>query len=134
MPRKIIHKNEFPNVGFIICISKIGNEKFFLSMVNKIKQYKLENSIYILLGNHLYWPILKKIDLFVRPTLSDNFGISIAEALHFGKKAIASDVCRRPKDTILFKGGDKKDFFEKVYYSLQELSPNNQKINKYDVV
>jgi glycosyltransferase involved in cell wall biosynthesis/O-antigen/teichoic acid export membrane protein len=127
-------KNEFPNVGFIICISKIGNEKFFLSMVNKIKQYKLENSIYILLGNHLYWPILKKIDLFVRPTLSDNFGISIAEALHFGKKAIASDVCRRPKDTILFKGGDKKDFFEKVYYSLQELSPNNQKINKYDVV
>jgi glycosyltransferase involved in cell wall biosynthesis len=47
----------------------------------------------VLLGNHLYWPILKKIDLFVRPTLSDNFGISIAEALHFGKKAIASDVC-----------------------------------------
>ncbi len=64
------------------------------------------------------WPLIKKADLFLRPTLSDSFGISIAEALLFDVPAVASDVCVRPKGTVLFKRGDKKDFFDKVLKAL----------------
>lgn len=115
-------KPKFPGLGFIIFLSRIGNEHFFSYLKQKIEKLGLQDSIYILIGNYAYWPLLQKIDLFVRPTLSDNFGISIAEALYFGKKAIASDSCKRPNGTILFKCGDKKDFFGKVYNSLTELS------------
>ena len=62
----------------------------------------------------MIWPLFKKVDLFLRPTNTDGFGISLAEAIHFGTLAIASDVCPRPEGTILFKNRDFNDLFTKV--------------------
>ncbi len=53
-------------------------------------------------------------DLMVRPTYRDGYGISVAEALHFGCPAIASDVCRRAKGAIIFKNRDFDDLIEKA--------------------
>ena len=61
-----------------------------------------------------FWKIIKISDLFVRPTRSDSFGISIQEALFCNVPAIASDVCIRPEKTILFRSGDEKDFILKA--------------------
>lgn len=52
------------------------------------------------------YPILKKSRLFIRPTRMDGYGVSVAEALHFGVPAIASDACARPQGTLLFPSGD----------------------------
>lgn len=52
------------------------------------------------------YPILKKSRLFIRPTRMDGYGVSVAEALHFGVPSIASDVCGRPPGTLLFPSGN----------------------------
>jgi glycosyltransferase involved in cell wall biosynthesis/O-antigen/teichoic acid export membrane protein len=113
-------QKQLPNIGFVFAIATIGNENMFSYMLKKIKDLNVQNNIYILQGQNEYWPLLKMVDIFVRPTLTDNFGISIAEALYFKKPAIASDVCIRPQNTILFRCGDKKDFFEKIYFLLNK--------------
>ncbi|MWV43694.1 glycosyltransferase [Paenibacillus sp. HJL G12] len=56
-----------------------------------------------------FYPILKKSHLFIRPTRMDGYGVSVAEALYYKVPAIASDVCRRPEGTILFRQGDHKN-------------------------
>ena len=37
------------------------------------------------------------------------------EALQFGTPVVASDVCTRPKEAVLYKTGDADDLFKKVY-------------------
>ena len=54
-------------------------------------------------------------DLFLRPTMSDMEGVSIKEALQFGTPVIASDVCTRPNEAVLYEAGNADDLFEKVY-------------------
>ena len=57
---------------------------------------------------------MKKADLMIRPTCTDGYGISIAEALFFDCPAIASDVCPRPEGAVLFKNRDMDDFEQKT--------------------
>lgn len=107
-------KPKFPDIGFVFALAQIGNKTYYDQLVKKIENLNIKNNFYILTNQKEYWPLLKKVDIFVRPTLADNFGISVAEALYFGKISIASNVCTRPKNTVLFKWGNKEDFFEKV--------------------
>ena len=58
-----------------------------------------------------YWEIS---DLFIRPTSTDMEGISVKEALYVGTNVVASDVCIRPKECILFKKRDQEDLNNKV--------------------
>ena len=76
--------------------------------------YALHDAIFIMCGQKELWPLLKYATVFIRPTLSDSYGISIAEALYVGTPAVASDVCKRPVGTILYKAGDVVDLSEKV--------------------
>ncbi|GAB6927009.1 hypothetical protein JCM10914A_09920 [Paenibacillus sp. JCM 10914] len=50
-------------------------------------------------------PILQNAQLFIRPTLTDGYGVSIAEALACGIPAVASDVCLRPEGALLYSAG-----------------------------
>ena len=61
-----------------------------------------------------FYPILLRSDIFVRPTNTDGFGVSIAEAIYFKVPAVASDVCQRPEGTILFRSRDIDDLTLKV--------------------
>ena len=65
-------------------------------------------------GERELWPLFRKADLMVRPTCTDGYGISIAEALYFDCPAVASDVCVRPEGTLLFNNRDMDDFYEKA--------------------
>lgn len=64
-----------------------------------------------------------KSDLFVRPTNTDGYSVSIAEVIYFKVPAIASDVCARPQGTVLFKSRDIDDFYLKV----KDVLSNHQK-------
>ena len=69
-----------------------------------------------------------KSDVFVRPTNTDGYGISIAEAIYFKVPAVASNVCSRPEGTILFRSRDSDDFVSKVNHVL-----NNYKEYKGEI-
>jgi len=102
------------NVGFVFVLTKISDRPYYNSLVEKIKERNLEDRFLLFVNNSSLLPILKSADLFVRPTNTDSFGISIGEALSLEKPSIASDVCKRIDGTILFKNRNIDDFHEKV--------------------
>lgn len=115
-------KTTYRNIGLLIVLSQIGNDHHFKRLNTYIKAYNLNSHIYFLINNYPLWPLFKYCTIFVRPTFSDSFGISVAEALYFQVPAIASDVCIRQKGAILFKTGNFKSFYKKVYGCLNSRS------------
>jgi len=116
-------KPEFPNIGLLFALANDNINRAYLNeIIKKIEDYDLKSNYYLMTGKEL-WPIFKKADLMVRPTNRDGYGSSVAEALFFNCPAVASDVCKRPKGTVLFKNRDLRDFFNKC----QELLKNKQR-------
>lgn len=110
-------KQKYPSIGILFGICKIetqAQKKHFAQIQKIIKKLNLESHFYFFTNKPEFWPLIKQSDLFVRPTRSDSFGISIQEAITLGVPAIASDACVRPTSTILFKTGNTLDFLEKV--------------------
>lgn len=97
------------NVHLLIALLGVNEQSreeknYYLSLKERIVIYKLENKIKIFeVENTELFPILKRSNLFIRPTNTDSFGISVAEALYARVPAIASDVCDRPDGTLIFK-------------------------------
>lgn len=92
--------------GLILLLAQRGDEQLYAQLVARITDDQLRDRVYLLEGNYLLWPLLKKVDLFVRPTLSDGASVSVEEALYCGVNVIASDVCWRPAASKLYKAGD----------------------------
>lgn len=112
-------KESAPDVGLLFGICKIAeHKKYFSEIQKKIEALGLRDNFYFLVNEPgevtEFWPLIKQSDLFVRPTSSDSFGISIQEALFLGVPAVASDVCKRPPETVLFQTGDVDDFIRKT--------------------
>jgi len=112
-------KSKTPNIGLIIALANIGNKEYFDNLKEQIKKLGLQDNIYFLLDQHEMWPLLEKIDLFLRPTLRDGTAISIFEAFIFKKPVVASNVCERPKGSIIFDINSEQDFIEKIKFSLK---------------
>ena len=55
--------------------------------------------------------MFKKVNLSIRPTITDGDAISIREALYFNCEVIASDVVKRPEGTVYFKCRDIDDLY-----------------------
>ncbi|MBU1007687.1 glycosyltransferase [Candidatus Dependentiae bacterium] len=114
-------KKIYSSIGIIFGICKIETneqKKYFEQIKKIIKELDLETNFYFIASSSEFWPLIKQSDIFVRPTRSDSFGISVQEAITLGVPAIASDVCIRPQETILFKTENTIDFVEKVMKSL----------------
>lgn len=103
-------------------------QEYYLYLREKVRKYSLEKQIcfYEVEDTELY-PILKRSNLFIRPTNTDSFGISVAEAIYAGVPSIASDICERPKGTILFKTRSYEDLLLKV----KEVQNNYYEYKKY---
>ncbi len=105
-------KKDFPNIGFVFALANESvNIDYFEKMKTRIKELDIEEHFFFLTGQKELWPLFKKSNLMVRPTSSDGYGISIAEALYFGCPAIASDISDRPEGTILFNKRDIDDLY-----------------------
>lgn len=97
------------NVGVILALSKVENEEYLACLKQKIATLQMQKHVYILTGQKELWPLLKKVDVFVRPTLSDGASVSVQEALWCNLPVVASDVCNRPDNVHLFKTGNVDD-------------------------
>jgi len=110
-------KDKFPDLGLLIYLAEIGDDDYFTQLQETLATKNLERKVEWVIGESLL-PILPRLSIFVRPTYEDGYGLSIAEALYFGVPTIASDVCKRPAGTILFRVGDLTDFYSKVSFAL----------------
>lgn len=103
------------NVGLIFCLPMIGDMAYYQKCLSLIKEMNIEDNILIVqkeMPNG--FEVWKLSDLFIRPTFTDIEGISVKEALYSGTPAVASDVCKRPDEAILFENRNYKDLERKV--------------------
>lgn len=103
-------KEAYPRVGLLCGVCKVetkAHKEHFEKIKREIERRGLEKYFYFYVSNRSkdveFWPLIKRSDVFVRPSRSDSFGIGIQEALHFGVPAVASNVCKRPRGTVLFE-------------------------------
>lgn len=90
-------------------------QQYYWKLQQKIKDEGLEEQFIFYEVHHTeLYPLLQKSDLFIRPTLTDGYGVSIAEALACGTPSVASDVCIRPEGTIQFRSDNAEDLLFKV--------------------
>lgn len=114
-------KKDYPNIGFLFAIANEKINRWYLEKMKKrIIELEIELNFYFITGQKEIWPLFKKADLMIRPTYVDGYGISISEALYFNCPAIASNVCKRPEGTIIFKNREIEDLYNKCKDILKE--------------
>lgn len=110
---KLIRK--YPNIGFVFALANSGiYESYLARMKEVVFELGLQDHFMFLIDQKEIWPLFKKANLMIRPTYSDGFSGSVVEALFLGCKTIASDVCERPDETLMFKNRDLNDLYEKI--------------------
>lgn len=102
------------DVGFVYCLTRVTDKVYFEKIKCRIKELGIEKAFYIVLDSIEFWLVLKKSHIFIRPTCTDSYGVSIAEALTLGIPSVASNVCKRPEGTILFQTRNSEDLYAKV--------------------
>lgn len=60
------------------------------------------------------WPLLKKVNVLLRPTKSDGDALSVRESLFLKIPVIASDAVPRPTGTVVYKLKSPDDLYEKT--------------------
>ncbi len=80
-----------------------------------------------------FYPMYKRADLFVRPTVSDGDAVSVREALHFGLPVVASDCAPRLESVALFRTRDMDDYERAVRAALEDLGSRREALEKRPV-
>lgn len=88
----------YPQARFLIVGDK-GAENYYQSLINKIDKGELQNNIYFLGFRTDIKEILSELELFVLPSLSEGFSLSIVEAMAMTVPVIATK-CGGPEEII----------------------------------
>lgn len=121
------------NVKLVLLLpDKSGRGKreqaYFKRLLKKREEYGLVERILIKEVEEFdFTSILPLFDIYIRPTNTDGFSLSISEALHLGVPVVASDVCRREEGTILFRNRDQEDFNQKVEAVIKDCDTYKQR-------
>ncbi len=103
------------DAGLVFCISDIYNHEYYNECLAKIDKAGLSSNFCFVVASPVCgFEVWAATDLFLRPTMSDMEGVSVKEALQFGTPVVASDVCVRPAEAVLYKAGDADDLYSKV--------------------
>lgn len=116
------------NFGFVFVLTKTTDVKYLSDLKERIITYELQDRFLLYEGNVDFVTLLKKTDVFVRPTNTDSWSISMSESLSLGVPCICSDVCRREDAAILFKTRDQNDFNIKVENVIKNLDFERTKL------
>ncbi|OPA74111.1 glycosyltransferase [Paenibacillus selenitireducens] len=107
---------------------------YYKYLKEQIALYSLEGHFYFYEVNQTeFYPIVRKSHLFIRPTNTDGYGVSIAEALHYRIPSIASDVCKRPEGTLLFESRNIESLIYQVHEVITNYSNHKDKISRTKV-
>ncbi|OAB39975.1 glycosyltransferase [Paenibacillus macquariensis subsp. defensor] len=110
--------------------SQSDEEKAYYDVLRKtITEFNLEDRfLFYEVENTEFYPIVKKSHLFIRPTVTDGYGVSIAEALYSSIPSIASDVCMRPEGTNLFQSRNGEDLLLKVQEIMEHYTEHKERV------
>lgn len=111
-------RKEHPEIGLLFALAEVGDADYFAEINRRINELGINHNIHFMGGQREIWPLFKKADLMIRPTYTDGFGISVAEALYFDCPAVASDVCERPAGAVTFANRNREDFLLKCREAL----------------
>lgn len=103
----------------------VGNKEISdIQYLNQlIERYDLSNDI-VLLYNESLVDYVHNCSFLLRTNSVDGYGVSLQEAMDLGVPAIASNVCKRPKGTVLFQNNDLGDLTQKINF----LKTNNKQV------
>lgn len=102
-------KKNNENIGLLFALADISDQEYYEDINRRIDELGIRDNFYFMTGQKELWPLLKKADLMVRPTCTDGYCTSVAEARAFGCAVVASDVCQRAGGSVIFanrKGED----------------------------
>ena len=102
------------DIGMVFCLPSINDALYFNKLQNLIIDKGIERNFLFVNEKIELYPIIQRSQLFLRPTNTDGDAVSIREALLYKTPTIASDICVRPKGTILFKTRDINDLYNKT--------------------
>ena len=112
-------KKTYPSVGLVLFIGRNDDRIRFQNLQRHVNDAGVSESMLILDGDRRTLPYLPFVDLFLRCTRSDSFGISVAEAIYAGTPVVASDVCERPDGAITYNMDNFEDLVGKSVTVLQ---------------
>ena len=111
-------KEEQKRYGMVFCIAN-SSDKELLSLKELAKSLEIDNSIYWQIGAIDNMAALwDHTDVYVRPTCTDGDSVAVREALDMGANVVASDVCSRPNDAIIYHFDDEMNFLDSVKKAL----------------
>lgn len=117
--------NKGLQVKLLIAVLGIDSQSYqertyYNTLKDLIWRFNLYKSIYLFeVKNTELYPLIQKSNLFIRPTNTDSYGISVAESISFNVPAIASDVCVRPNGTVLFQSRNLHNMIDQVLDTIQ---------------
>ena len=76
--------------------------------------------------------LMMESDLVVRATNTDGDALTIREAIYLKRPVIASDVTKRPEETILFSNRDSEDLYSKIEAVLGKQQDKNRNLPTMD--
>ncbi len=113
------------DIGIIFVLTKTTDSNYLNTLENKIESLNIKKDFLLYKKPIDFSLLLENSNIFVRPTNTDSWPLSIIEALSLKKPTIASDVCLRHNGCILFKTRSQEDFNNKVWFCI-----NNYQIEK----
>lgn len=99
----------------IVCIATTQDFEDYQEVLDrKVAALQLDGRFKMIVGPTKFAGVLRRCDVFVRPTYSDGDAISIREALWYGLPVIASDAAPRPEGTTLFRSRDTGELIARI--------------------
>ena len=128
-------RGHFANLGFIYAIAPGGHGTmddwdYVERMRGMSREKNVESHFYFRICSEPLTPLLRRCDVFVRPTCTDGDSNSVREALYLGKPVAASDTVSRPEGCLIFRDGDINDFVEKVVMILSDYGSHRRRIQE----
>ncbi|MBC6004076.1 MAG: glycosyltransferase family 4 protein [Paeniclostridium sordellii] len=135
------------NSGYLVECIIVGDGEEKEEILKLSRELKIENYINLVGFKSNIYDYIKKMDIYVQPSLNESFGISILEAMNVYRPIIASNVGGIPEiinnniDGLLFEAGDYDELSDKIAYLINnkerrlELGINGHKklIDQFDI-
>ncbi|MBU6134390.1 glycosyltransferase [Clostridium tertium] len=125
-------KYDYPNINLIFCVLAKDRQtekekKYYEGLKNSIINNELSERILLYeVENTEFYPILRRSDIFIRPTNTDGDAVSIREALYFNIPCLASDAVIRPKDVFIFENRNIKSLYEEFIRVIKNQDENSK--------
>ncbi len=113
---------DYPCAGFLFSVyDGEMHEDRIRQLRSYVEKSGFAECVYIRSEEHVFWPMLKYTDIFLRPTRSEGDSSSIREAIWLGVPVVASNSMPRPIPSVLFDSGDPQSFLCSIQKVLGDL-------------